>query len=455
MGNPIGRPAVVAAVRLGHQRATPRWKRSDAQSERHMNPAQAELSMYLASTAQVREAAQHEVGRLLGSVDTGAYAAVLAERGLLALLGSRAIELAPESVDELFRSRVCDAMRQARLRALALDTTLRRIVQALEDSGIPALPLKGTMLADRVHGDPGLRPTTDVDVLVPRAHIGAAVETLRALGYAAPEDPVWIQGLPELHYTFLDSGAVPIRAELHWRVHWSESGFSDELLGASAKAPDGLRRAEPAHELALLLLIFARDGLYGPRLVTDIAAWWDQLGDQLAPGALDGIVLRYPSLRRSLVAGLLCAERFVGVPASRVLTDAAADHSTRRAVAMADPFFADEHSDRFGTVMLIDALLSTGREKMGFLRRYYLQPLPYVRKTYGLGEAVTVVVAGRSALHFVGTLVKKSPRMIRAASRPPRRPMLQDVDARVRRSTEPRRLGAGSVIPVHDQLERV
>jgi hypothetical protein len=382
--------------------------------------------MYLASTAQVREAARGRVARLLGSVDTGAYAVALAERGLLALLGSRALELAPESVDQLLRSGVRDAMRQTRLRALALDTTLRRIVQALEGSGIPVLPLKGTMLADRVHGDPGLRPTTDVDVLVPRAQIGAAVETLRALGYPAPEDPMWVENLPEMHYTFMDSGAVPIRVELHWRVHWSERGFSDELFRASAEVSDGLRRAEPAHELALLLLIYARDSLYGPRVVTDIAAWWDRLGDQLAPGALDGIVARYSSLRRPLMAGLMCVERFVGVPTSRLLTNAAADHSTRRAVALADPFLVDEHSDVFATVMLIDGLLSTGWEKLGFVQRYYVQPLPYVRSTYGLDEAQIAVVAGRHAQHAVGTLVKKTPRMIRAASRSPRRPTLQD-----------------------------
>jgi hypothetical protein len=55
-----------------------------------VNAVQAELTMCLASTAQVREAAR-KVAQLLGSVDTGGYAAALAERGLLALLGSRAV----------------------------------------------------------------------------------------------------------------------------------------------------------------------------------------------------------------------------------------------------------------------------------------------------------------------------------------------------------------------------
>jgi hypothetical protein len=390
-----------------------------------VNAVEAELTMRLASTAPVRNASRPRLVNLLRRVDSRAYTALLDERGLLTMLGSRAIELAPEAADDLLRSRVEAARREARVRALMLDATLRRLVGALEERGIPALPLKGTTLADRVHGDPGLRPTTDVDLLVPRAQIGAAVQALRALGYPAPEDPVWTKGLPEMHYTFMRRDAGSPRVELHWRVHWSERSFSEELLRSSTEARDGLRRAKPAQELALLLLIYARDGLYGPRLLADIAAWWDQLGDQVAPGVLDGIVARNPALRRSLVAALECLQRFVGVPTRHLLWDAAPDRSTRRAIGLADPLFADEGADVVATVMLIDALLSMGREKLGFLQRYYLQPLPYVRSTYGLPEAATAIVAGRSALHAVSDLVKKSPRMIRAASRSPRRPILQ------------------------------
>jgi hypothetical protein len=270
-----------------------------------------------------------------------------------------------------------------------------------------------------------LRPTTDVDLLVPRTQISVAVQTLRGLGYPAPEDPVWTKGLPEMHYMFIPGAADSPRVELHWRVHWSERSFSEDLLRSSTEAPDGLRRAGPAQELALLLLIYARDGLYGPRLVADIAAWWDELGHQLPPGALDDVVASNPALRRSLVAALECLQRFVGVRARHLLTDAAPDRSTRRAIALADPMVADDGADVVANIMLIDALLSMGREKLGFLQRYYLQPLPYVRSTYGLREAATAIVVGRNVLHFIGTLVKKSPRMIRAASRPPRRPTLQ------------------------------
>jgi hypothetical protein len=381
-----------------------------------VNPDEAELTVRLASTAARRESARPRLAELLRRVDSDAYAKRLEERGLLPLLGSRALELAPEAADDVLRARVDVAVREARWRALALEMTLRRIVGALAEAGVPALPLKGTTLADRVHGDTGLRPTTDVDVLVHRAQVTTAVDALIALGYPRPSDPVWTRGLPELHYTFL-GGEPPVRAELHWRVHWSDRSFSDELIRSATRAPDGLLRAEPAHELALLLLIFARDALLGPRLAADVAAWWDRLGDRLAPGALDGIVARHPSLRRWFVAAVACLEPLLGVAARDVLTDARTDRSTRWAAALADPLLLDEGADVEATIMLIDALLPSGRDKLDWVRRYAVQPLPFVRVAYGLGDAPVAVVAARNALHAAGTVVRKLPRMTRAARR--------------------------------------
>ena len=229
-----------------------------------------------------------------------------------------------------------------------------------------------------------------------------------------------------MHYAFFggDTGA---RIDLHWRIHWSERGFSDELMSASAKGPVGLLRADPAHELAVLLLIFARDALHGPKLAADVTAWWDRLGQQVPAGALDGIVAGHPSLRRSLMAAVTSLEPLLGAPSRDVITIPAADRSTRRAVALADPLLVDEGADVEATIMLIDALLSSGRDKLGFVRRYAVQPLPFVRAAYGLRGAPVAVVAARNAWHALGTLVRKAPRMIRA-----------DVRARWTRRAAPR-----------------
>ena len=249
-----------------------------------MNAIEAELTICLASPLPARERAAARVAELLGRVDSRNYAARLDERRLLTLLGSRAAELAPAAVDDFLRGCVADAVRLNRMRALALDAALRAVVDALDSSDIPALPLKGVTLGERLYGDIGLRPTTDVDVLVPRAQVGAAVQVLEALGYGTPEDPPWKHGLPPIHYKLEGREPGVPRVELHWRVHWSERGLSDEILDASSVATDGLRRAQPAHELAVLLLILARDGLHGPRLAVDLATWWTTSGRSRHPG---------------------------------------------------------------------------------------------------------------------------------------------------------------------------
>jgi hypothetical protein len=61
---------------------------------------------------------------------------------------------------------------------------LRDVVRALGDAGVPALVLKGPALAAAFYGDPALRPFTDLDVLVRRAHRARAIDVLTTLRYA-------------------------------------------------------------------------------------------------------------------------------------------------------------------------------------------------------------------------------------------------------------------------------
>src|SRR5690349_17810454 len=48
----------------------------------------------------------------------------------------------------------------------ALTCELARVVNALEDAGVPALPYKGPLLAHALYGDVALREFGDLDILV-------------------------------------------------------------------------------------------------------------------------------------------------------------------------------------------------------------------------------------------------------------------------------------------------
>ena len=380
-----------------------------------MNAAEAELTILLASVAARREAARDRIAELARRVDGPMYAARLEERGVLALLGSRLLQLAPGAAGDPLREHVDEVVRDARIRARALELTQRQVATALAEAGVRALPIKGLTFAERIYGDPGLRPATDVDVLVPRAQLARAVAALRELGYGAPTDPLWAGGLPELHHRLAGPHGAP-RVEVHWRTHWAEDGLSEDAIAAAVPAPDGLLRAPPAHELALTMAVLARDGLHGPRLAADVAAWWDRCGARMTPGALDPIVTRNPHLRRPLSAVAACLGPLLGAPPPEVLT-MRVDRGGRRALRLADPLLLDEAADVEAVLILTDASLAAGRAKLGFLRRYVVQPLPFVRSAYGPEDAPAAIVTGRIARHAARFVLRKLPRIVRAEAR--------------------------------------
>ena len=72
---------------------------------------------------------------------------------------------------------------RVRCRALA------EILDAFEAAGISVLVLKGAALAHLLYPSRGLRPLSDLDLLVAAREAGRAQRTLASLGFAAPEGP--------------------------------------------------------------------------------------------------------------------------------------------------------------------------------------------------------------------------------------------------------------------------
>ena len=300
-----------------------------------MSRARGELELvYLLAGCEARRSALRPAARsLLARTDYDWLAEALAERRLLPLIGSRAIEAGAELVPGSFRATVRTAVATTRAHGLAVEAATRRVVALLADAGIRALPLKGPLLAEAAHGDIGLRATHDIDVLVGPRDLNRAAELLKAAGFSAPAGPVGRDGLPALHFELHHDTLPPV--ELHWRVHWYEHAFSEQLLARATIGPDGLPRARPADLVASLLLYFARDGFHGVRLAADIAGWWDRHGAELPPHFLEGHVQRYPGIAPALAAAALAAERVAGAPAVEWLGDGAARIGRSRRVQLA------------------------------------------------------------------------------------------------------------------------
>jgi len=337
--------------------------------------AEQQLILLSAGTAARRRAMDAPADQLLADVDWQRLAQRLHLGRLLATLGPRVIELAKGRASDEFGEAVKQAIEAGRRHGAFLQLVSLRAIAVLADAGIPASALKGPLLGEAIYGDPGRRPSNDIDLLVSPEHLQLAVEVIRGLGYGAPTDHVDDRGRPLLHLMLLHEREELPPIELHWRVHWYEEDFALERMLPPAVDPQGEWRPAAVDELAALLLFYARDGFVGLRLATDLSAWWDVQGVDLPRGALAELLRVYPAFARVIPAAVVAAERTVGLPAARILDDMPnLALRERMAVRLANPHPRSSRSQLYADIGLIDGLLMPNGGFGAFVRRQLLPP---------------------------------------------------------------------------------
>ena len=343
-----------------------------------------ELTLALCGRAAYREAESESIVKLAERSDLRAFTDVLTRQRLLPLVGSRLVELAPMTTSGEFAESVSSATRQNQYLAILHEAVTLAMLRALAEAGISAIPLKGALLGEAIYGDPGLRFAMDIDLLVHPDDLNAAVDVMRSQGYGRSHDLPWEDGLPLLHHALPPERPNLPQLELHWRIHWNESRFSQAMLARSSETDGRGRVPQPADELAALLLFYARDSFFGLKLAADIGAWWDARGHELAPVALDPIVAAHPELRGSIGAALLVAERLVGLPAGRLLSAQwEPNRRARAAASLANWTATGEPAKQVANMMAVDWLLTPRGRRRSFARRYMFQPSPVLAATYG------------------------------------------------------------------------
>ncbi len=353
------------------------------------------LAYLLAGSEARRDALRPEARSLLARTDFEWLAGALADRRLLPLIGSRAIEAGGEIVPESFRTTVQAARAATRAHGLAVESATRRVVGLLAEAGIRALRLKGPQLAEEAHGDIGLRATHDIDVLVAAADLQPAARALQAAGFSEPVGRLGREGLPDLHLE-LHHDALP-RVELHWRVHWDERAFSSQMLARATEGADGMLRAQPDDLAASLLLFYARDGFHGVRMAADIAAWWDRHGAALPPRLLEEHARRHPELQPSLTAAATAAQRLTGVPALLWLgTEVARSRRVDVAARLADWSQEGDRDQLAANIVFAGALLGPRGSGARFARRELSLP--------GAGPAASAAHAAKLCARFAFAL---------------------------------------------------
>ena len=150
--------------------------------------------------------------------------ALVREQGLLAWLASSLRDAPRTDVLEQVRAAARDEAR----RTLALVRLLTEVCGALSAAGVAALPYKGPALSLQLYGDPGLRRSVDLDVVVRRDAYALARETLVRLGLAprgghSPrQERALFTWLGHASFGTGESGFV----ELHWRFSPAQFPFA-------------------------------------------------------------------------------------------------------------------------------------------------------------------------------------------------------------------------------------
>ena len=100
-------------------------------------------------------------------------------------------------------------------RNIVVSNELARILSAFNQHNIDVLPLKGTVLAEELYGNPALRTVTDIDILVNQSNLTQARGLLNELGYQQVEmPPMWVHPFHDAPYR--KKGKFPSVVELHW-----------------------------------------------------------------------------------------------------------------------------------------------------------------------------------------------------------------------------------------------
>lgn len=247
--------------------------RTNVKLERHLR----KLTGALVGARRRFEQFDASLSDLIASEDAGLLLEYWAREKVVALAVERANELGIQRAEW---AQLNAQLRQLSLqRGALLELELLRIARILDRAGIPALSIKGPLMADALYGDRRLRwPSGDIDLVVPQERLLDASSLLQAHGWNPPRDALIDGYWPELHLDHAGEGATP-DVEVHWRVQWYDRiGQHTSFLFAAADLQQGILRPSPTAELSILLLNYARDGFHTLRLAADVAAWFDTYG---------------------------------------------------------------------------------------------------------------------------------------------------------------------------------
>ncbi|MDD5289346.1 MAG: nucleotidyltransferase family protein [Dehalococcoidales bacterium] len=164
-------------------------KKSVKSRKHRASPRQAAREMLLlCSTSGISPAGKERISRVLARTMDWKYFITLAElHGVTPFIAHNLITNGLAScVPETYIGRLKKAYNNNLCRNIVLSSELAKVLLALNQRSIPHIVLKGTVLAEQLYGNPGLRTVSDMDILVPPGKVSEAGSVLTEIGYRQP-----------------------------------------------------------------------------------------------------------------------------------------------------------------------------------------------------------------------------------------------------------------------------
>jgi hypothetical protein len=151
------------------------------------------------------------------------------------------VVLSPLGIPAPIGNRLRSAWVNGRRQYLLGSQQLTRVLIAFERERVPVIPLRGPALADLIYRDPGLRPFTDLDLLIHESNLSRALSLLSGLGFRHME-----AGLPlplELNWRHATPFAAEAPEEIPIDLHWGMVDYPGLAPAAAIAHQDLWERA--------------------------------------------------------------------------------------------------------------------------------------------------------------------------------------------------------------------
>ncbi len=147
-----------------------------------------QTALLLLARTELDTAQQAQLRSRLDQVDWDRLLLLAERHGLLPLLNEHLTRIKPNALPPHWQQFVARYVEAAAVSGLELTAELVRIIRAMSERGITAVPYKGPVVAKQLYGNLALRMFGDLDLLVRERELVAAAAVLERCGYCATFD---------------------------------------------------------------------------------------------------------------------------------------------------------------------------------------------------------------------------------------------------------------------------